>query len=141
MKKLVAFLLSLCLLLTLVGCAAAPKAPETEPAPETEATNVRKEDGEASFTVIVIHSDGKEKTFTYTTTEEFVGPVLEAEGLISGNDGPYGLEITQVDGEKAVYAEDKAYWALYEGEEYATQGADTTPIEDGDRFKLVYTLG
>jgi hypothetical protein len=49
------------------------------------------------------------------------------------------MEITEVDGQKAVYAENKAYWAVYEGEEYAMQGIDTTPVVDGRTYKLVYT--
>ena len=91
--------------------------------------------------MVVVHKDGTEKTFTYETSEEFVGPVLAADGLLKGNDGPYGLEITEVDGEKAVYAEDGAYWAVYEGEEYALQGIDTTPVVEGRTYKLVYTKG
>ena len=82
-----------------------------------------------------------EPKYLYETEEEFVGPVLEADGLIKGNEGPYGMEITEVDGEKAVYAENKAYWAVYEGEEYALQGIDTTPAVDGAIYKLVYTIG
>ena len=66
---------------------------------------------------------------------------LEADGLIVGNAGPYGMEITHVDGEKAVYNEDKAYWGVFEEEEYAMQGIDTTPVVDGAIYKLVYTLG
>ena len=97
--------------------------------------------GSKTFTVEVVHKDSSAKTFTYETDEEFLGTVLLDEGLVKGDAGQYGLYITEVDGEVADYSVDKAYWALYEGEEYATQGADTTPIEDGDRFKLVYTLG
>ena len=89
--------------------------------------------------MVVVHKDGSEKTFHYESGEAYVGPVLEAEGLIEGNEGPYGMEITTVDGEKAVYSEDGAYWALYEGEEYALQGIDTTPVVDGRTYKLVYT--
>ena len=48
-------------------------------------------------------------------------------------------EIHTVDGIRAVYSEG-AYWAIYEGEEYAMQGIDTTPIVDGGVYKLVYTL-
>ena len=58
-----------------------------------------------------------------------------------GEQGPYGLYIQTVDGETADYSVDKAYWALFEGEDYATQGADQTVIEDGDSFRLVYTIG
>lgn len=106
-----------------------------------------KVDGDGSertvrnFTVIVVHADGSEKTFTYESAETNVGPVLKEAGLIKGNDGPYGLEITEVDGEKAVYAEDGAYWAVYVGDEYALSGIDTTAITEGGVYKLVYTLG
>ena len=130
MKKWIALLLTLCMALSLCACVVANPLPEEQlEAPEKK----------VSFTVIVVHSDGSEKTFTYETTEEFVGPVLTADGLIKGNDGPYGLEITKVDGEKAIYAEDQAYWALYEGAEYALQGIDTTPVTDGGTYKLEYT--
>ena len=149
MKKWISLLLTLALMLCLCACAskteeqAQPKPgdnaptsanPPTGEPTETPATKV-------SFTVIVVHADGSEKTFTYETDEEFVGPVLTAEGLIKGNDGPYGLEITEVDGEQAIYATTGAYWAVYEGEEYALQGIDTTPVVEGKTYKLVYTKG
>lgn len=95
--------------------------------------------GNKEFTVTVVHGDGSSKDFTYKTDAEFVGEVLLAEGLIAGEEGPYGLYIHSVDGEKAVYEEDGAYWAFYVGEAYATQGIDLTPIEDGALYKLVYT--
>ena len=128
MKKLFALMLVVALMLTLVACAA--KAP-------AETTAVQGE--VKTFTVTVVHGDGSSKEFTYETQEEFVGPVLEAAGLIEGNAGPYGMEITKVDGEQAIYDTDKAYWALYEGAEYALQGIDTTPIKDGGTYKLEYT--
>ena len=53
----------------------------------------------------------------------------------------YGLMITTVDGEQAVYETDGAYWAFYVGDEYASLGVDQTPIADGDSFSLVYTVG
>ena len=55
--------------------------------------------------------------------------------------GDYGLYITEVDGEAAVYEEDGAYWAFYQDGEYANQSVDQTPISDGDAFSLVYTIG
>ena len=127
MKKLLAMILCAALLLGLAACGA-----KQEEAPASDGEKV-------SFTVVVVHKDGSEKTFTYETNEKFVGPVLTADGLLEGNAGPYGLEITKVDGEKAVYSEDKAYWAVYEGEEYALQGIDTTPVKEGQVYKLVWT--
>lgn len=97
--------------------------------------------GSKTITVTVVHSDGSSKEFTYATDEEFLGPVIIAEGLVQGEEGPYGLTIYTVDGEDAIWEENGAYWALYVGEEYATSGADTTPVYDGSSFKLEYTLG
>ena len=142
MKKIIALLLSVCLLLTLTACDFNKISQGVEEGLENAGAleeTPEKNQGKATITVIVVHKDGTEKTFTYTTDEEFVGPVLEADGLIAGNAGPYGMEITHVDGEKAVYTEDKAYWGVYEGEEYAMQGIDTTPVVDGRVYKLVYT--
>ena len=97
--------------------------------------------GSKTFKVEVIHSDGSEKTFTYHTDGEYLGPVLLAEGLIAGHATQFGLYIDTVDGEDAVWEEDGSYWALYEGAEYAPQGIDQTPIADGGAFSLVYTVG
>ena len=97
--------------------------------------------GSKTITVEVVHKDSSSKTFTYRTDEEYLGTVLLNEGLVKGDLGQYGLYISEVDGEVADYSVDKGYWALFEGDEYAMQGADTTPISDGDAFSLVYTIG
>jgi len=95
--------------------------------------------GPKEFTLTVVHSDGNSKTFTYQTREGYLGKALQDEGIISGEDGPYGLYIHEVDGERAVFEEDAAYWAFYEGEAYAMLGIDKTPIQHGAVYKLVYT--
>ena len=95
--------------------------------------------GGKEFTVTVVHSDGSSKDFTYKSDAEYVGEVVQEEGLVSGEMGDYGLYIKEVDGEKAVYEEDNAYWGFFVGEEYAQLGIDQTPIEDGAVYKLVYT--
>ena len=97
--------------------------------------------GGKSITVTVIHADGTEKNFAYTTDEEYLGPVLLAEGLAEGETGPYGLTISTVDGETASWEENQSYWALYIGEDYATTGADGVVLTDGGVYKLVYTIG
>ena len=97
--------------------------------------------GAKTITVTVVHGDGTAKVFTYNTDEEYLGPVLMAEGLVVGEMGPYGLMISAVDGEEAAWEVNSAYWALFVGDEYATSGADTTPVYDGSAFKLEYTIG
>ena len=130
MKKFLAVLLSVMMLVSLMACTA----------PQNRSENPGDETGPLkTFTVTVVRKDGSSQDYTYQTREKYVGPVLQAEGLIEGNMGAYGLEITKVEGVQAIYNEDKAYWAVYEGEEYALQGIDTTPVVDGRIYKLVYT--
>lgn len=105
------------------------------------ATRPATSEGAKAFTVEVVHKDESAKTFTYHTDAEYLGEVLLQEGLIEGDEGQYGLYVTAVDGETASYETDGAYWALYQGDDYASQGIDQTPVHDGDAFKLVYTIG
>ena len=98
-------------------------------------------EGAKTVSVEVVHKDESSKSFTYHTDAAYLGEVLEAEGLVKGDMGDYGLYITEVDGEAAVYETDGAYWAFYQDGEYANQSVDQTPINDGDSFSLVYTVG
>ena len=129
MKKLLAIILSVLMLLSLCACTA-------KPAETTAAT------GEAlkSFTVTVVHADKSEKVFPYETGESKLGAFLEAEGLIDSQDADAGMFHT-VDGEKADWNENQSYWALFIGEEYAMTGIYDTDITDGGSYKLVYTIG
>lgn len=103
----------------------------TRPDPET---------GKKTFTLTVIHKDGSQKDFNLKSDELYLGDCLQKKGIISGEEGQYGLYIQVVDGEKAVFEEDGAYWAFYEGNNYALQGIDQTPIITGVNYKLVYTV-
>ena len=129
MKKLLAILLTLTVLLSLAACTA--KAPEV---PETTAAAAEK----LQFTVIVTHADEKEEIFLYEAEGGMLGAFLEKEGLIIGSgDGMFHT----VDGEKADWNENKSYWAFYVDNAYAVKGIYDTPIENGKNYKLEYTLG
>lgn len=93
-----------------------------------------------NVTVEVTHADQTVKTFKYTTEAEMLGEVLLDEGLVEGSDSDYGLVIEKVDGEQAIYETDGAYWSLLIDGEYAQTGADSTPVEEGVTYSLVYTL-
>lgn len=105
------------------------------------ATRPEPVDGQKTITVTVVHKDGTSKDFTYKTQEEYLGPVLQSEGLVEGEMSEYGLFITAVDGETADYNTDQSWWMLCVGEESATTGADAVVIEDGGLYKLIYTIG
>ena len=120
MKKLFAILLTMALLFSLAAC---------------DLLNQKSTPG--SFTVVVVHSDKTEKTFTYDGGGN-LGTFLEKEGLIIGSgDGMFHT----VDGEKADWNENQSYWAFYEGKDYAVRGIYDTPIVSGTTYKLVYTIG
>lgn len=105
------------------------------------ATRPDTEQGSKTITVTVVHKDGSEKVFTCHTDEEKLGPVLLTEKIVEGDMGQYGLFITVADGEVADYSADQGWWALYEGDVMATDGADKLNITDGGSYKLVYTIG
>ena len=127
-KKLWVGLLALILV---IGAMAAVWLGSREPAVE----------GGKNITVAVVHKDTSEKIFQYSTDAEYLGEVLLEEGLIQGEEGPYGLMISTVDGETADWNVDQSYWALYIGEEYATTGADGIVLTDNGEYSLVYTIG
>ena len=127
MKKLLAMILCAVLLLSLAACGA-----KQEEAPATGGEKV-------SFTVIVVHKDGSEKKFEYRTDAEFLGEALVEKELIVGHDDIYGLVVDYVDGERAAWDKDNAFWNIYIGEEAAVEGISKIPVHDGDTFKLVYT--
>ena len=105
------------------------------------ATRPETSDGAKKITISVTHGDGSSKQYEMKTGEEYLGAVLLSEGIAEGVEGPYGLEIHTVDGEKASWDENQSYWALYIGEDYATTGADGIALTDGGVYKLVYTIG
>ena len=92
-----------------------------------------------SFTVKVVHADGTEKEFSYTTDAEKLGVFLEEEGLISSEGADPGMFHT-VDGEKADWNVNQSYWAFYVGADYAMTGIFDTVIENTE-YKLVYKIG
>ena len=92
--------------------------------------------GEKSFTFIVVDLDGNETTHEITTTAKTVGEALMAEGLIDGEEGPYGLYVKTVGGITLDYETDGKYWAFYEGEEYGLTGVDVTEITDGATYSF-----
>ena len=97
--------------------------------------------GAKTVTVDIVHADESIKSLQFETDKEFLGDLLLSEGLVTGEQGPFGLYILSADGEVADYAVNKAYWSLTINGEYAVQGADATPIVDGDAYRLVYTVG
>ena len=98
-------------------------------------------EGSKSISVTVVHKDGSEKRFSCQTDAAYLDEALVAEGLIRGEEGPYGLYVTEVDGETADYAVDGGWWRLTKDGAEWTYGASETAIADGDSYEWTYTAG
>ena len=103
------------------------------------ATRPEMVDGVKEFTVTVVHSDGSTEVFGCNTDQSNLADALLAEGLIAGENGPYGLTVITVDGEDAVWDTDNAYWCIYIDKEMATVGISEIPVYNGSTFRLEYT--
>ena len=136
-KTLNAFLLLLALVLCLVSCGGAADADALwENAAYTEDTEL----GEGEKTVVVeVKVEEYSVSFTIHTDKAILGDALFEHALIDGEEGPYGLYIKKVNGITADYDADQSYWAFYVNGEYAMSGVDTTNIEEGVTYSLVYT--
>ncbi|MCI8441943.1 MAG: DUF4430 domain-containing protein [Provencibacterium sp.] len=94
--------------------------------------------GEKTIYVQVTANEEQEK-FTLQTAEEFLGAALLENGLIEGENGPYGLFITTVNGITADEAQNQ-WWCITRGGEQLSTGADSTPIADGEQYELTLSV-
>ncbi|MBQ7296114.1 MAG: DUF4430 domain-containing protein [Clostridia bacterium] len=99
-------------------------------------------EGEKNITIEVVAEDKTSTVYEVDTDAEYLlGAMEDADGLtFEGEDGPYGMSVSTVNGVRADYTLDGAYWAFFVGEEYCNYGVSQQPVEDGDSFKIVYTL-
>ena len=160
-KKLLSFILSMVLIvamaLGMTGCSdketstnetATTLSSESETASQTETIeNTETEasaslsgnvlgEGKTQFNFTVVDKDGNETAFEIHTDKEMVGDALTELGLISGDEGEYGLYVKTVNDITADYDTDGSYWAFYVNDEYAQTGVDLTPITEGDSYSF-----
>lgn len=120
MKKMLSVLVAAIALCTF-GCGQKPAEGETN-AVTTE------------FKFSVTDADGKTTDFTVSTNKKIVGEALQDEGLISGEEGQYGLYVKTVNGITLDYDKDGMYWAFYINGEMAPTGVDMTEIKPGEVY-------
>lgn len=93
--------------------------------------------GNTTFTLIVEHINDKKVTFTISTDKAILSDALTEVGILEGHDDIYGLYIDSVNGVTHDFNTDKTYWAIYEGNNYASTGIDFITIVNGATYKLV----
>ena len=99
--------------------------------------------GEKQVVVHVIDDAGADTSYAEKTDAEYLSEVMDelAEKFdfsYEGATSEYGLFIDTINGVKADYDKDGAYWAIYVNDEYGQYGADSQPVADGDVYKFVY---
>ena len=97
--------------------------------------------GSKAITIEVVNKAQEVTTYDVKTDAEFLRQAVEGtEGLtISGTESQYGLMVDTVNGERADYTLDGAYWSFTVNGEYSNYGIDTQPVIDGDVYGFVYT--
>ena len=136
MRKLTAALLAVMMILSAMVLAACGSKAEDSADGDDAASDAPT----MSYTLEVVSKDGTTKTYEAATTQEFLQGAMDE--LVAAGDFSYEEEsgmILTINGERADYNEDGAYWAIYVNGEYGQFGAAEQPIADGDVYRFEYT--
>ncbi len=96
--------------------------------------------GEKKIKVDVILADGTTTSHTIQTDAEYLRQALEEKELIQGTESEYGLYVLTVNNVTA-NIENQEWWAFTKNSESLMTGVDDTPINDGDHFEIILTVG
>ncbi|MBO5790483.1 MAG: DUF4430 domain-containing protein [Clostridia bacterium] len=95
--------------------------------------------GEGSFTfTLTVTAGDKSVVFTISTNTVYLGQALLDLGLIEGEASTYGIYIEKVNGIKADYSKNGAWWGVYVNGEAAQSGVDFIAITNGASYTLSY---
>ncbi len=143
-KSVIALLMCIITLFTFAACSGEKTNENNGESVDSLWNNaIYKEDttvgeGEKVFSLKVTVNE-KSIILTVNTDKNTVGEALEECEVIRGEEGPFGIFISHVNGIKAVYEEDGAYWGFKKDGEMLNAGADSTEIEIGAEYELAYT--
>lgn len=93
---------------------------------------------EKTITVTVIDDKGDSTKFLIKTTSPNLRGALEQEKLIEGDESEFGLYVKVVNGLRADYDKDGAWWGFYKDGKQLPSGVDDTVISDGDEYEIKY---
>ena len=94
--------------------------------------------GTKHIVISVTYADGTKESFDVATDAEYLKEAADTVLKLEGETGPYGFTVYAVNGEKADYNKDGAYWALYVDGGYGQYGVDAQPVADGSTYAFVY---
>lgn len=100
--------------------------------------------GSKEITIEVVNKAKESITYELKTDAEFLREAMEEakeQGLtFEASNGQYGLVVNAVNGETADLNSGSAYWGFYVNDGYCNYGIDAQPVEDGDAFRIEYTV-
>lgn len=104
--------------------------------PKPKATD-KLENADREITVNVIDKDGETTQYVVKTHQDYLKGVMdEAAGLTyETKDGM----VMSVNGQRADYVLDGAYWGFFVNGEYCNYGIEDQVANDGDVFEIRYT--
>lgn len=103
-------------------------------------------EGSKTITFEVVNKAGESTEYEVKTDAEYLRQAMEEamEAEIgftfAGDETQYGLTLHTVNGEKADFNTDSAYWSILVNGEYGQYGAESQPVVDGDTYSFVYTM-
>lgn len=96
--------------------------------------------GEGTLAVkIEVTADNRTITLTVKTDEANLEKILTENNLVEGDESEFGLFIKSVNGIRADYDLDHAYWAIQKDGAPTPTGANQITVADGETYALVYT--
>jgi len=97
--------------------------------------------GEKNITITVVDKEEKETVYKVKTNALYLKGVMDqADGLTyDGENQGSGFMITTINGIRADYTLDSAYWGFFVNDDYCNYGIEEQPVSDGDNFRIVYT--
>lgn len=98
--------------------------------------------GNKEIQVEIVYQDQNTERFLIHTDAEYLEEAIAdcSDIVIEGSRTPqFGLMIEAVNGVRAVYEKDHAYWGIQLNGSPCSYGVSQQPIQDGERYQLVYT--
>lgn len=96
--------------------------------------------GSGKTTIYVeVQAEAQQVLFAVNTDKEILSDVLLEFSLVEGDNSEYGLYIKKVNGIRADYDLDKAYWGLFKNGSMLMTGASDTKISNGDKYAFIYS--
>ena len=105
----------------------------------------KAQQGSKDCTIEVMDDKGEITAYELSTDVEYLRELMDeaAENedfSYDGEDGDYGLFITEADGEPADTSLQQG-WCITKGGETVNTSADQTPVQDNDKFELTLKEG